>query len=105
MREYSFVDILCELSIASWLGLHRGRTLPYIDVAEGDKGLARRKSWYVFVTAVHLFPNADLIFKRDFDTLNANLTRVADAIERLEATLRENDSAQSKPAPTVDEPK
>jgi polyhydroxyalkanoate synthesis repressor PhaR len=47
----------------------------------------------------------DFARKRDFDTLNANLTRVADAIERLEATLRENDSAQSKPAPTVDEPK
>ena len=30
--------------------------------------------------------------KRDFDALNANLTRVADAIEKLEATIQKQDS-------------
>ena len=31
--------------------------------------------------------------KRDFDALNANLTRVADAIERLEETIQKQDSS------------
>jgi len=41
--------------------------------------------------------------KRDFDALNSNLTRVADAIERLEATLRENDA--TPPSDTRETPR